>query len=85
MSGPMPTRPGHIVITHGEATRSLYLVWRVTSDGQQHCEEMASSAWAMSPEGAMKLAGVMAGERGCAIFSHDPESGEWMQTNPRPS
>ena len=79
MTGPMPTRDGDIVITHSEDSRSLFLVWRVTDDGQQACAGTTESAWAMGREGALKLAAIMAKDYRGAIYMHDPTSGEWMK------
>ena len=79
MTGPMPTRDGDIVITHSEDSRSLFLVWRVTDDGQQWCERITSSALAMGRQGALKLAARMATESRGAIYLLDPASGEWTK------
>ena len=79
MTGPMPTRDGDIVITHSEESRSLFLVWRVTDDGQQESVKTASTAWAMGREAALKLAAIMANESRGVIYWHDPTSGEWTR------
>jgi hypothetical protein len=77
MTGPMPTLDGDIVVTHNEYTHSLYVIWRVSSDGEQACGEWKASTLATAREEALQIAASMAADH--VIYSFDPGSDEWAK------
>ena len=77
MTGPIPTLNGDVVVTHNEYTHSVYVIWRVSGDGEQACREWKASALATAREDALKIATSMAANH--VIYWFDPGSDEWAK------
>jgi hypothetical protein len=78
MTGPMPTRNGDIVISHDAIFRSLYAVWRVSTDGQQARDAAAFVIKRIGRADAVNMAKLMARESRSAIYLVDSTSASWV-------
>jgi hypothetical protein len=79
MNGPMPTRDGDIVISHGEASPSLFVLWQAIESAQQDARVEQYRSTALGRAAALTLARLMAAESRGAIFLLETALGTWTE------
>ena len=80
VTGPMPTRRGDIVISHDDASRTMYCVWHIVADAQQIAGTSESTSTAMGRTAALKLAAMMAKSSSGAVYLLNTDTATWTWT-----
>jgi hypothetical protein len=75
----MPTRDGDIVVSHADASPSVYTLWQAIEDAQQEAHVDQYRSTALGRVAAMTLARLMAAESRGAIFLLEMDAGSWTE------